>query len=441
MSAPTLSAALLTPPLPAALPSGTAPTPASPSGPGAFAQELRQAQAGPAADSRPANPGPAGDKAREADADAAAETSDAPATDGADKAPHRLAARNLREGWNGLVRGARDTRDDAASDTTVAAELGEASARSGNTKAAPDAQPADPAAAFIATLLPRPQPTAMTPAAGKSIEGAADGATDAAPCATAIDITRAARPDTGTAVDTDAAPAAHLPSAGADRQALAAQRLHAQADDRQPETQRLAAAAEPPSAQAAAREPAAAVPAATPALPTFAAELARASQATSTQPAAATPAPAAPSEVRLATPVPSPDFVPRFSAEVAVLARDGVQEARVQVNPVELGPISVQITLDGQAAQVHLAVASDQTRQVLEQAMPSLAAALRESGLTLTGGGVFQQARQNGRESGPDGGRSGASRSGGGNRDEGATPAVAAPARRVRLPGAVDLYA
>ncbi len=73
-----------------------------------------------------------------------------------------------------------------------------------------------------------------------------------------------------------------------------------------------------------------------------------------------------------------------------MLARDGVQHAQVRLNPPELGPISVQIALDGQQAQIHFGCDSAQTRSLVEASLPTLAAALRESGLTLSGGGVSQ---------------------------------------------------
>jgi flagellar hook-length control protein FliK len=181
----------------------------------------------------------------------------------------------------------------------------------------------------------------------------------------------------------------------------------------------------------------------TPTLPSFAADMARAMAPAGTSPAAATH-PAA-TVLNLPTPVNTAEFVPRLSGELAVLARDGVQEARINVHPVELGPISVQIALDGTAAQVHLAVDNAQTRELLEQAMPSLAAALRETGLTLTGGGVFQQARQNAQDGGREGtpagsadARQGQGRAGNGDAD-GVLP-TAAPSR-LRAVGALDVYA
>lgn len=175
-------------------------------------------------------------------------------------------------------------------------------------------------------------------------------------------------------------------------------------------------------------------------LPAFAGELARAASALGGPQPAAAPAHAA--VLNLPTPVTAPEFVPRLSGELAVLARDGVQEARINVHPVELGPISVQIAVDGATAQVHLAVDNAQTRDLLEQSMPTLAAALRDTGLTLTGGGVFQQSRQAPQDQPAPQQASGLrGRGDGSTADERDGAAPAAPARRLRAVGAVDVFA
>lgn len=158
-----------------------------------------------------------------------------------------------------------------------------------------------------------------------------------------------------------------------------------------------------------------------------------------TEPAATAAAPA-PYAAQIQAPVGSPDFAPGLSAQVSVMVRDGIQEARLQLNPAEMGPITVQIQVEGNTAQVTMTAEQAPTRDALEQAMPSLAGALREEGLTLTGGGVFEQARQP-RDDAPAAGagsRSGHA-SGPGGRDDDATAAV--PARRVAARGAVDVYA
>jgi len=84
------------------------------------------------------------------------------------------------------------------------------------------------------------------------------------------------------------------------------------------------------------------------------------------------------------------EFVPAFSARIAMLVRDGVEEAHLHLNPVEMGPVALKLSLDGQQVRVDMTAEQAGTRQVLEQSMPALAGALRDAGFTLAGGGVFQ---------------------------------------------------
>jgi flagellar hook-length control protein FliK len=78
------------------------------------------------------------------------------------------------------------------------------------------------------------------------------------------------------------------------------------------------------------------------------------------------------------------------------------------------------------------------TRQWLEQALPTLAATLRDAGLTLAGGGVFEQA-SGGQGQGGTPGQSGRSSAGDSAAPDTATaPPTAMPARRR---GVVDLVA
>jgi flagellar hook-length control protein FliK len=83
-----------------------------------------------------------------------------------------------------------------------------------------------------------------------------------------------------------------------------------------------------------------------------------------------------------------PEFVPVFSARIATLVQEGVEQARVHLNPVEMGPVSLQLSMDGLQVRVDMTAEVAATRLVLEQALPTLAGALREAGFTLSGGGV-----------------------------------------------------
>jgi flagellar hook-length control protein FliK len=142
-------------------------------------------------------------------------------------------------------------------------------------------------------------------------------------------------------------------------------------------------------------------------------------------------------EAQIDAAVGTPEFAPGLSAEVNIMLRDGVQQARLHLNPAEMGPITVQIQLDAGQAQVNMTAEQAATRQALEQAMPELAGALRENGLTLTGGGVFEQAQQ----PRDDGSTARSGGSGGGTDVDSDSRVDAAPPRRVASAGSVDLYA
>jgi len=141
-----------------------------------------------------------------------------------------------------------------------------------------------------------------------------------------------------------------------------------------------------------------------------------------------------------ALPVPlySPEFAQALGVQVSVLARDGVQRAELHLNPAEMGPISVQIELEGREARVDFHAHAAATREVIERGLPELATALREQGMTLAGGGVFEQSPGSHK---PPGGETG---SGIGRTQwtaPGATPAATAPTRLHVPQGALDLYA
>ena len=145
--------------------------------------------------------------------------------------------------------------------------------------------------------------------------------------------------------------------------------------------------------------------------------------------------------VNLATPVSAPDFAHHLGAQLSVLARDGVQQAELHLNPADMGPVSVHITMDGTQARIDFGADVAATRQVIEAGMPELASALADAGFTLAGGGVSQHPRGRGRG---EGGR-GESGSGQGARRVTAANTDAAPVsrmlRRTVSAGGVDMYA
>lgn len=174
-----------------------------------------------------------------------------------------------------------------------------------------------------------------------------------------------------------------------------------------------------------------------PALPSFTAAAASTAQQGAAKAAAAETA----ARLDVAARLESPQFSAEMSARLSVLAADGVQQAELHLNPAEMGPVSVQIVMDGQQAQISFHAESSETRSVLEKSLPELASALRDQGLTLSGGGVFQQsAGQRQAQASDQNSRQG--RNADSSEDEGGASAatVAAPAPR-QLRGVVDVYA
>jgi flagellar hook-length control protein FliK len=147
-------------------------------------------------------------------------------------------------------------------------------------------------------------------------------------------------------------------------------------------------------------------------------------------------------EAKLNAPPGSADFARELGARLSTFVRDGVEHARLELNPQAMGPVTVQIQLEGANAQVSLSAEHAATRRALEQALPQLAATLREAGLMLSGGGVFEQQRppQEGRDNtGHTGTARGTARAG--SAGEAAVPGVAAGAWPPRSRGVVDLVA
>jgi flagellar hook-length control protein FliK len=118
---------------------------------------------------------------------------------------------------------------------------------------------------------------------------------------------------------------------------------------------------------------------------------------------AGSPAPAAPAEApppaqaTLAPPPGSAAFPAALGAQLSTWLKDGVQYATLELNPQDMGPIDVRIALRDGQAQVELGADVAVTRQILAEALPALAEALGDVGLSLSGGSVSDQTGQQGR--------------------------------------------
>ncbi|MDT3677607.1 MAG: flagellar hook-length control protein FliK [Burkholderiaceae bacterium] len=83
------------------------------------------------------------------------------------------------------------------------------------------------------------------------------------------------------------------------------------------------------------------------------------------------------------TAVGHPSFPTHIAAEISLLGAAGVERAEIQLQPRELGPVRVELTLSGETARVAFSAAQPETRNAIEQSLPILKDLLAERGLTL----------------------------------------------------------
>lgn len=129
-----------------------------------------------------------------------------------------------------------------------------------------------------------------------------------------------------------------------------------------------------------------------------------------------------------------------LSQRVVWMAGQNVQAAEFRVEPPQLGPIEVRLSITNDQASLTFAAAHPATREAIQNSLPRLQEMLMESGVTL--GNVFVGAQnfQNQQQGGRDSAQSSARNSAEGNFNVAAMGAGALSSSRSGL-GLVDLYA
>ncbi|MEY4748224.1 MAG: hypothetical protein RIQ60_438 [Pseudomonadota bacterium] len=92
------------------------------------------------------------------------------------------------------------------------------------------------------------------------------------------------------------------------------------------------------------------------------------------------------------TPVDDPGFGRAVMLKVSDLAGRGVpgeHQVTLDLNPVEMGPIRIKLSLQDDQARVDFSAAQTHTRELIESALPALATAMQADGLTLADARVF----------------------------------------------------
>lgn len=109
----------------------------------------------------------------------------------------------------------------------------------------------------------------------------------------------------------------------------------------------------------------------------------------SPSPAASIPAPVPVAPIE--TPVFDPAWADALQDRVMWQAGRNIQTAEIRLNPADLGPLQVQISVDDNAAKITFSASHAVTREALETALPRLKDMLAENGVSLAGASVSEQ--------------------------------------------------
>lgn len=148
---------------------------------------------------------------------------------------------------------------------------------------------------------------------------------------------------------------------------------------------------------------------------------------------------------RLSARVGTPAWDNQVGQKVIFMAAGQDQSATLTLNPPDLGPLQVVLSVSNDQAQVTFSAAQPEVRAALESAMPKLREMMSESGLSLGNASVNDgsaEQRQAQGDSRAQGGRAGVGNGNGSGDGQGA--AVEVPVRRGRVlggNGAVDTFA
>ncbi len=130
------------------------------------------------------------------------------------------------------------------------------------------------------------------------------------------------------------------------------------------------------------------------------------------------------------TPVHSPRWAEDFGARVSLMVRGGESSASLQLSPVDLGPVEVNVTVRDSQASIHFGAAQAETRALLEASIPRLREMLAAQGFNLLDASVSQGFARQSRPDVPAALRSGAEPDG-----------EVIEATRITANGLLDLYA
>lgn len=83
-----------------------------------------------------------------------------------------------------------------------------------------------------------------------------------------------------------------------------------------------------------------------------------------------------------------------MSGRVVYMAREGIQQAELKLNPAKLGPVEVRLNMNNDQTSVTFIANHAATREALEQALPRLRESFSENGMELTDAEVTQHSEE-----------------------------------------------
>jgi len=98
----------------------------------------------------------------------------------------------------------------------------------------------------------------------------------------------------------------------------------------------------------------------------------------------------------------TPQFSDEVGEQVRVFVNNGLQEARLQLTPADLGRVQITINTEGDNARVVFVAETAAARDLLDQSMPRLREMLQQSGIQLAQGDVSDQTESQRRGEGLD---------------------------------------
>lgn len=91
------------------------------------------------------------------------------------------------------------------------------------------------------------------------------------------------------------------------------------------------------------------------------------------------------------TPFSAPAWREDFTQQVVVMAKTEVASAEIKLNPPQLGPIEISLSIKNDIAEANFAAASAPVREAIEASLPRLKEMFAEVGITLGNTSVSQQ--------------------------------------------------